>query len=139
MKDLKDTLHKFGYKATSPRLLILGAFSKVCNPMSANDIWNSVKKKSVDRATVYRTLSSFEEAKLIRRVPVGKDAVFYELALYHHHHIICTSCDKISEFEDDSHGEILKKAILKAKDFVTITHHSFDLFGICNKCFKKSK
>ena len=57
-----------------------------------------------------------------------------------HHHMICTSCGKVSEFED----ETLKQAIAdtKLKGFHA-SHYSLYIYGLCNKCMaakrKKSK
>ena len=54
--------------------------------------------------------------------------------------MICTSCGKVSEFED----ETLKQAIAdtKLKGFHA-SHYSLYIYGLCNKCMvakrKKSK
>ncbi|MCX6739079.1 MAG: Fur family transcriptional regulator [Candidatus Parcubacteria bacterium] len=133
-KDSKQILHSHGYKATPARLAILGVFSEGCNPMNAEQVYAKVKKTGLDLVTVYRTLTLFEKSRLLRKVDLQKDSVYFELNTDHHHHIICMKCEKVSEFENADDSKLIKAALKQAKDFKSISHHSFDLFGLCNSC-----
>lgn len=136
-ENFKQILHSNGYKATPARLAILGVFSDGCNPMNAEQVYVKVKKTGIDLVTVYRTLALFEKSRLLHKVDLQKDSVYFELNTdNHHHHIICTKCEKVAEFENVDDTELIKTALKKAKEFKLISHHSFDLFGLCNSCAK---
>ncbi len=136
-QDLKKILTDAGLKNTPPRLAVLKIFSEMEYPENANEIFKSLKKTGLDLATLYRTLASFEEKQIIKKVDLQKDSVYYELNTDHHHHIVCTNCDKVADFTDENHEKLMAKALTQVKNFKTITHHSFDLFGICNSCATK--
>jgi Fur family transcriptional regulator, ferric uptake regulator len=134
---LQTMLREKGFKSTAPRLAILACLVDSMHYARAQDIHKVLKKKNIDLVTIYRTLASFEKAGLVRRVDVKKDAVYYELALHHHHHIICTKCDKVSEFENIEDARFITQALKQTKDFVSVSYHAFDLFGLCKVCAQK--
>ncbi len=130
-------LKQHGLKATAPRGAILGVLAAKHEPLSAQDIYKKLPKKTeIDLVTVYRTLASFEKAGIVKRVDLRSDAVLYELNDEHHHHIVCTSCGTVEDFDLCDIGEMAKKIAGHAKRFKTIGDHSLELFGICNACVK---
>lgn len=139
VKDFNIILKNKGFKVTPTRLDILSIFSNDCKPINAENICKILKNKKINLVTIYRTLLSFEKAGILKRVDLHQGSVYYELTEdHHHHHIVCLQCKKISNFdgcEADS-ALLISKALKQIKDFESISHHSFDLFGICKKCFK---
>ncbi len=137
INDFGSLLKEKGFKTTQTRIDILGIFSSDCKPVNALYIHKILKNKNVNMVTIYRTLFSFEKAGIIKRVDLHQESVFYELAGdHHHHHIVCLKCKKVSNFDGykkDS-DSLISKALKQNKDFTSISHHSFDLFGICKKC-----
>ena len=123
-------------KATRIRVAILDLFSHPCKPLSANSIFDSLRQQKTDLVTVYRTLTSFENAGIVRRVDLRKDSVYFELACHHHHHIVCTSCGRTEEFSQCDLDKLFDKTLQRSKNFNTVTGHSFELFGLCNTCSK---
>ena len=63
------------------------------------DLHKKLKKYKIDLVTLYRTLASFEKNKLVKRVDLHKDAIYYELNLEHHHHIVCVECGKVDDLQ----------------------------------------
>jgi Fe2+ or Zn2+ uptake regulation protein len=133
-EDLSALLHSYKYKVTPTRVSILSVFSKDCDPLCVQDVH---KKTKIDVVTIYRTLTSFEKKGLLRHVGLHKDSVYYERNDTDHHHIICLSCKKFSDFKGCGSKEFIHSALSQTKDFTSISHHSFDLFGLCNSCTKK--
>lgn len=136
----KEKLHEFGYKATPARLLILNALQKSKSPLSAQIIIDKIRK-SVDPATVYRTLKTLKKEGIIRPIDFRHNHSHYELDTdqkkKHHHHLICTKCGSI---EDISYCdiELLEEIVMrKSKLFNYINEHSLEFYGFCNKCDKK--
>lgn len=135
---LQDIIRSVGLKCTPSRLAVLTFLANGGHSISAQEIHEKLgKKKDLDLVTIYRTLASFEKSGLIKRVDVRKGGVYYEYNEGHHHHIICTNCDKVAEFSNAGDEALIEKALKQVKGFSSISHHSFDLFGLCDTCAKK--
>lgn len=134
--DYEEILKNSDIRVTSSRVMILENFYKTKRPIRAEDVYLNLKN-NLDEATVYRTLSSFEKNKIIRRVNLKKDSAYFELNNDHHHHIVCESCGKIEDFRENVEIEkILKKIVEGSSNFKNINEHSLELFGLCNFCNK---
>jgi Fur family ferric uptake transcriptional regulator len=135
-EDFKKILNSAGLKSTTPRLVVLKALSELKHPMTAQEIQRKLGKNKIDLVTLYRTLASFEEKQLVKRVSLKKDAVYYELDTDHHHHIICKNCSKVEDFENTEIEKVLEEVIRKSSKFKIIKDHALELFGVCNACIK---
>ncbi len=132
-KDFSAMLKENGLKNTPARWAILDVFSADRRPINADHIREKLKKRDVNLVTIYRTLASFEAADIIRRLDIHKESAYYELALDHHHHIVCTECGMIEDFEGCD-VENATRGILKHSTFQSINTHSLELFGVCKRC-----
>ena len=97
-------LRKAGLKITLPRVKILEILAgHHGRHMSAEDIYRALIEQSEDigLATVYRVLTQFEAAQLVKRHHFeGGTAVFELNEGEHHDHIICMDCGRVEEFMD---------------------------------------
>ena len=132
-KDFLSLIKEQGLKNTPTRRAILEVFSSDCKPINAENIHEKLKKEGVNLVTIYRTLESFEQAGILKRLSLNKPSAYYELAANHHHHLICTNCGMVEGFEECDIGEVSNKA-LKGSKFQTVSGHSLELFGKCKKC-----
>jgi len=132
-------LEKASLKKTDARVALLDLFLKSKKPLSAKDISIKLSNQGADKVTIYRMLEVMTKKGLIRRVDIGEREAQYEIIDTHddHHHVICLDCKKVSDFTGCDADSLITKALKQVKDFKQITHHSFDLFGICNTCAKK--
>ncbi|MBP2642308.1 MAG: ferric uptake regulator, Fur family [Firmicutes bacterium] len=144
MNDLKSMFRDKQYKMTSQRKTILQAF--IDHPeqhLSAEDIYSIVRKGSPELglATVYRTLELLSELEVLQKMDFGDGRQRYEINetgnLHHHHHLICLSCGKVREFEDDL-LETLETAVSLRSNF-TIIDHQLKFYGYCGDCRDKSE
>lgn len=137
----KELLKKYGFKTTKQRLAVVSVFMDGCNPLSPEEVYKKVAKKdTLDLATVYRTLSAFEKAGILKRVDIRNGSAQYELVQgnnHHHHHIMCTSCGAIEGFAVCNIEPVLKSAAKVSKKFSNISDHSLELYGVCKGCDKK--
>lgn len=136
-KDASTLLREAKLKVTPARVAILKAFSAKCHPLCAEGISFKLKKNKIDSVTVYRTLTTFEEAGIVRRVDLRRDSIYFELTIHHHHHLVCTDCGTIEKISKCDIGLIAEKVIKQSKKFSKIRSHSFEIFGICRPCLKK--
>ncbi len=129
-------LKKVGLKATLPRLKILEILeSNPMRHMSAEDVYKALLKTDEDigLATVYRVLTQFESANLVKRHHFDSGHSVFELEHgQHHDHIVCVKCGKVEEFLDEIIEE-RQRNIAKQKGF-TITDHSLYIYGLCENC-----
>ncbi len=90
----------------------------------------------VSRATVYRTVSSLEEAGLIRKVARTNDREVYEhdYGYPQHDHFICEKCNKLIEFRNEEISAILEKVAMEMG--FRMVGHRLEGYGICAECAK---
>ena len=124
-----------GLKNTEARREVLSLFSKECEPLSAEGLYERLEGR-FDLATVYRNLSALERSGVISRVNLRKGVAFYELPDHHHHHIVCTSCGETEQFSDCAVEATVADTLRRAKKFKVINEHALELFGLCRRCEK---
>jgi len=128
-------LKTMGLKATLPRLRILSLFENtVTQHLSAEDVYRSLISEGEDigLATVYRVLTQFEQAGVLKRHHFESGKAVFELNRGDHHdHLVCIQCGHVGEFYDE---EIENRQMQIAKDrgFV-IREHSLSLYVECIK------
>ncbi len=89
--------------------------------------------EEIGLATVYRVLTQFETAGLVKRHHFeGGNSVFELNRGDHHDHLVCVNCGKVEEFQDETIEELQNK-IAKLRNF-ELTDHSLCLYGICADC-----
>jgi Fe2+ or Zn2+ uptake regulation protein len=135
---MKEILKGKGYKATPARLAILEIFTKSKVPITAEVVCRELKKdknnRGINEATVYRTLTSFAEDHILKRVDFRKESAYFELADEHHHHITCIKCETVEDFESKDVEKALGGVVRNSSRFISIQDHSLELFGFCRKC-----
>ncbi len=128
-------LKTIGLKATAPRLRILKLFEAgKLRHMSAEDVYRMLMNEGLDigLATVYRVLTQFEQAGILKRHHFESGKAVFELNEgSHHDHLVCMQCGRVEEFYD---AEIEKRQgrIARDRGFV-ITEHSLHLYVDCIK------
>jgi len=129
-------LRKAGLKVTLPRMKILDILEHTSSRhQSAEDVYKALLDTGEDigLATVYRVLTQFEAAGLVKRHHFeGGHSVFELNEGSHHDHIVCVKCGQVDEFIDDL-IEKRQKAIAADLGY-DLTDHCLYMYGICKKC-----
>ena len=120
----ESDLKKAGLKVTLPRLRILELLEEQKeNHLSAEDIFKGllVLGEDVGLATVYRVLTQFEQAGIVKKNNFEDGRAVYELHQdQHHDHMICIETGKIIEFNDEiienRQAEVAKELGYKIED-----------------------
>lgn len=132
-------LREAGLKVTLPRLKILKILEDAkTHHLSAEDIYKALlqQDEDVSLGTVYRVLTQFETAGLIKRHNFAGGYSVFELEQGDHHdHIVCELCYAVYEFVDEV-IEQHQQAIAHQFGF-NMTNHSLTIYGVCNQCQKK--
>ncbi len=142
MTEKTTDLKASGLKATLPRLKILELFqNSPARHLTAEDIYKILQAENMEvgLATVYRVLTQFEQAGLLKRnnFETGK-AIFELSAAEHHDHIVCLDCGWVEEFHDKEIEERQRK--IAQKHGFEIVDHSLALYCHCTKkdCSKRN-
>ena len=120
----ESDLKKAGLKVTLPRLRILELLEdQKENHLSAEDIFKGLLAlgEDVGLATVYRVLTQFEQAGIVKKNNFEDGRAVYELHQdQHHDHMICVETGKIIEFNDEiiekRQSEVAKELGYKIED-----------------------
>lgn len=131
---LKEHLAKHQLKLTRQREQILDAFLKV-EHITAEEMYHRLAKRvpHLGLATIYRTLNLFCEAGLAQARHFGTQTQYDNVAHKgHHDHLICTSCGKIVEFENEDIERL--QAEVATRNGFAIQTHKLELYGVCSSC-----
>lgn len=129
-------LREAGFKITHARQTVLSVLEEAGGHMTSAQVLDAVAAvdSGIGRASVFRTLDMLSRLSLIRPTFVdGSGApVFVLLPDGHHHHIVCTGCGTVTEFEDCGLGHLSEK--LEASTGVQIVGHLLEFYGLCTAC-----
>jgi Fe2+ or Zn2+ uptake regulation protein len=133
-KHLQNVLRDNGFRSTEGRLALLAALARSSKPLPVEVLARQLSTR-LDEVNVYRALESFAKAGITRRVDLQHGHAHYEFVHGDdHHHVVCTGCSKIEDFEGCDYEKLAQKALKQVKEFSRIESHSFELFGLCNTC-----
>jgi Fur family ferric uptake transcriptional regulator len=134
-----DHLRRVGLKQTGQRDTILGAFLDTRDHLSTDELYRLVKKKDerIGFTTVYRTLKLLSECGLASEVAFNDGVTRYEHQYNrrNHHHMVCTACGGSVEFFSPEIERVEHEIGRKHK--YSTTRHTFQIYGLCEKCQKK--
>jgi len=129
-------LRKAGLKVTLPRMKILDILeASASRHQSAEDVYKALLDSGEDigLATVYRVLTQFEAAGLVKRHHFEEGHSVFELNEgSHHDHILCVKCGRVDEFVEEV-IEQRQQAIASELGY-EMTDHSLTMYGICPTC-----
>jgi Fur family ferric uptake transcriptional regulator len=134
-KELGNALQQRGYRLTAARQVILEVLVASGGHMSADDLAEKVRQQApgVGRMTVYRTLDLLNELGFIRPVYQGTGAAHYILLEEgHHHHLICSTCDRVIEFDECVLEEV--ERLVGGRFNFQVQGHLLEFYGRCQQC-----
>lgn len=106
-----------GLKITPQRMAVLEAIMELKNHPTADNIAEHIKinHPNIATGTVYKTLETFVEKGLARKVKTDRDIMRYDAYLDQHHHLYCAKTDRIEDFENTELQELLESWFEKHK------------------------
>jgi Fur family ferric uptake transcriptional regulator len=143
LRDRLDAyMSKKKLRSTAQRRLIVDTFFEGSSHLTIEDLLKEVREhdRGIGYATVYRTLKLLAECGVASERRFGDGLSRYELADDdddHHDHLICTSCNTITEFEEPK-IERLQEAVAARYGF-RVTSHKHEMYGVCASCQARDK
>lgn len=104
-------------KVTPQRMAVLDAFANLKNHPTADKIKEYIKKNHPNIAvgTIYKTLETFVEVGLIKKVKTEKDVMRYDSILDNHHHLYASDTEHIEDYFDNELDAMIDKYFKKKK------------------------
>lgn len=101
---------------------------------SAETIYDELKSDypTMSLATVYKTLKTFSNLKLIQELNVGEDNFRFDANPKIHPHLICRSCGRVDDIEHKDFSYLNKDA--EKYSNYSIDYHQLYFYGCCPKC-----
>ena len=138
--DVGHVLREHGYRLTSPRWLVWSVLRSAVGHLTADEVTERVNDAdpTVNRSSVYRSLTIFEELDLVRRSNLGIDeSARWEIAHPDDEfHLVCHSCGSVGHHAGAMVGRI-RSHLSEHHDFIA---DGIDLVitGKCAACARTS-
>lgn len=134
--DTAALLRAAGQKVTPQRMLILTCLRHAGGHVTAGQLLEEARRTYpyIDASTVYRTLATAKELRLISETNLGRgDNLFEWLGSDdHHHHLICRRCGSVRSLEGHHLTALAAKLQAEAGFLADMDHLA--LTGLCREC-----
>ena len=128
-----------GIPLTVQRRVILQSLVGREDHPTADQVYETVEPllPGLSRTTVYRVLETLVELGIIHKAHHPGSAARYDPNTDRHHHLICLSCQKVLDVEEDAVHKI-DFPRSSARGF-EVTDYSVHFTGICGDCSRKGR
>jgi Fur family ferric uptake transcriptional regulator len=129
-----ELLREAGLRPTAQRLAVLRELEREPNGATAQELHVRLRRRGlgIGLATVYRTLQALTEHGTIDSLQHRGEASYRLCGHAHHHHLTCTSCQRVVELEGCSLEDWLAR-VSREQGFA-LTSHQVELAGLCSTC-----
>jgi len=136
----KTRLRESGYKLTHARLTVLRAIHDLGGHVTSAEVLEAVHQadESIGRASVFRTLDLLTQLSIIRPTYIDSSMTpqYVMLPGGHHHHIICTRCNRVIEFHNCGLDQLAER--IEEQFNVQISGHLLEFYALCEACMNES-
>src|SRR5437764_10372420 len=129
-----------GRRRTQQRVLVAEALASAKRALSAQELYERIRAvhPTVGRATVYRALEQqVEDGMASRFERQGHVSAYIACDAEHHHHLVCTSCQRIDDVAEEVVAPLLT-SVGRRHDFA-VDHAAMDFYGLCAICRPKPR
>lgn len=135
LESKRRKFHSSGSKATPQRLSILEAVDGMRAQFTPQQLYERLHKRhpEIGLVTVYRTLKLLDDSGLVCRMgQSGRSQSYARRPHEHHHHLVCTGCNKVVDVASCGLRELGEK--LARDTGFAISDHHLELMGLCRQC-----
>jgi len=129
-----------GRRRTAQRVVVAEALASAKRALSAQELYERIREThpTIGRATVYRALEQqVEDGMASRFERDGHISAYIACDAEHHHHLVCTSCQRVDDVAEDVVAPMLT-AVGRRHDFA-VDHAALDFYGLCARCRSKRR
>lgn len=132
-----------GKRLTRQRVIVAEALARTGTAtgtaLSAQELYERLRPHHprLGLATVYRALEAQVESGMARRLErSGHVYAYVACSPAHHHHLVCTSCQRVQDVDEAVLGSMLR-GVRERHDF-SVDHARLDLYGMCAACRRRT-
>lgn len=145
---IKDTVKQIfteylrtnGHRKTPERYAILDAIYSIKGHFDMETLHGILLNQEnfrVSRATLYNTIELLLNAKLVIKHQFGNSSQYERsYKMNTHHHLICTECGQVTEFQNDDLQHVIASSPMKR---FQMSHYTLYIYGVCRKCINQKK
>jgi len=129
-----------GRRRTTQRVVVAEALASAKRALSAQELYERIRAThpTIGRATVYRALEQQVEDRMASRFErEGHVSAYIACDPEHHHHLVCTSCQRVDDVAEDVVAPMLS-AVGRRHAFA-VDHAALDFYGLCASCRRKRR
>ncbi len=134
IEQLRQLCAEAGIKLTHQRLEIFKELMAADDHPSAESIYTRLHKKlpTIALDTVYRTLATFDELGLVKKLHIMNERTLFDTNLSIHHHFICSHCKKVEDIYWQGFDNCSLPEEVESVGVVESRHLEFH--GVCRSC-----
>lgn len=138
-RQVERRLRDIEVRYTRGRREVVGALVRTEGPRSAAELSEEMGN-AVPLSSLYRTLSTLEEAGVLAPHYSSPGVTRYELAEWirgHHHHLVCLDCGQVEDIEAPADLERQLEEIVRGvagSAAFAENNHALEIEGLCARC-----
>ncbi|MCY4465633.1 MAG: Fur family transcriptional regulator [Chloroflexi bacterium] len=129
-------LRQHGCRITRARRIVLRVLEDEARHNTSTQIIEAVEAldPGVGRASVFRSLDLFTRLGILRPIYISGSMTpaYVLMSGGHHHHVICSKCQAIHDFDDCGLDDMTRQ--LETKLNLRIDGHLLEFYGVCADC-----
>lgn len=133
--EMLEMMAKNGWRITDQRRTLAQLFAQTDAYLTPKDVYDHMKQKypGVSFDTVYRNLRMLSEMGVLEQFYFLDGGLKFRggCLTSHHHHVICTNCEKTLTFE---FCPMEQEPSIPLPDDFQIINHRFEVYGLCKDC-----
>ena len=129
-----------GRRLTKQRVIVAQALAAERQSVSAQELHERLHRAypRLGLATIYRALEAQVEAGMATRLErPGHVSAYVACVSEHHHHLVCTSCQRVEDVAEDVVAPMLS-AVGRRHSF-QVDHAALDFYGLCAACRRRGR
>jgi Fur family ferric uptake transcriptional regulator len=129
-----------GRRLTRQRVVVAEALARAGAALSAQELHEQLRARHprLGLATVYRALEAQVESGMAQRLERPAHVYAYvACAPEHHHHLVCTSCQRVQDVDETVLASMLKG--VRERHGFAVDHARLDLYGECASCRRRGE
>lgn len=130
-ENLTSELKEKHIRLSHQRIMVLDYLNRNHTHPTADQIYLALQKEipTLSRTTVYNTLNSLAEAKMVHTLTIGSHEKRYDIVTETHGHFKCEKCGMIVDFSVNPDSISLSEL-----QGYQINQKNITIIGICPKC-----
>jgi Fur family peroxide stress response transcriptional regulator len=116
-ESFRNLLTEKGLKITPQRIAVLDALSNLNNHPTADNIIAFIRlhHPNIASGTIYKTLETFVEKGIVKKVKTEKDVMRYDSIIDNHHHLYSSETEHIEDYYDEELDRMIEDYFKKKK------------------------